>query len=262
MDLAELGAFLKSRRDQVSPRDVGLPNDRRRRVSGLRRDEVANLAHISVDYYIELERGTAQPSAAVIAPLADALRLNSDEREHLYNLAGRSRPPTAPVSTVLPAMCDLLSRFGEVPAYVTTDLQVVLAQNSSAAELHGPVPVPADFTASFTYRWFVDRAVRAQFRPEDHDAEARALIADLRASAARRDPNDAAVAMLVDELTERSPWFAELWNQREVAIRRREVKRLHHPQRGMVTYHCHALLSDDATQRLIWYVASDEQVPF
>jgi transcriptional regulator with XRE-family HTH domain len=256
VNLAELGAFLKSRRDRVRPREAGLLDDGHRRVPGLRRDEVALLAHISVDYYTEIERGTAQPSAAVIAPLARALRLAPDECEHLYDLAGRPRPPAVPASGVLPAMRDLLDRLQDVPAYVTDDLQVVLAQNGAAAELHGDMPDTSDVTASFSYRWFTDPAVRARFRVEDHDVEARALTADLRASVARRDPRDVAAATLVGRLKERSPWFADLWTRHEVAVRRREVKRLRHPRLGMVTYHCHALQSDDGTQRVVWYTTT------
>src|SRR3569833_2576374 len=93
MDLAELGAFLKSRRDRIRPSDVGLPTGPRRRVPGLRRDEVAHLAGASVEYFIELARGAgAQPSEQMLAALARALRLTVDERDHLYHLAGRRVP--------------------------------------------------------------------------------------------------------------------------------------------------------------------------
>lgn len=229
------------------------------RVSGLRRDEVAQLAQLSVDYYIELERGTAQPSSGIIAPLAAALRMSRDEREVLYNLAGRSLPALSPTIQLLPAMHDLLQRLNGTPAYVTTDLQVVLAQNSLAEELHGPLSNPGDITSSFVYRWFVDPEIRAQFPTEDHDIEANALIADLRSSVARRNPNDPDVTRLIVDLTSSSPWFARLWNRHDVVIRRREFKRLLHPQQGLIVYDCHALLSEDATQRLIWYDEADEQ---
>ena len=94
MDLAELGSFLKSRRDRIGPREVGLPVGPRRRVPGLRRDEVAQLAGASTDYYLELERGAAQPSEQMLAALARALRLTNDERDHAYQLAGRAVPPS------------------------------------------------------------------------------------------------------------------------------------------------------------------------
>src|ERR1051325_9907791 len=88
----ELGSFLRSRRERIRPAEVGLPVGPRRRVPGLRRDEVAQLAGASVDYYIELERGGAQPSEQMLAALARALRLSRDERDHLYHLAGRPVP--------------------------------------------------------------------------------------------------------------------------------------------------------------------------
>jgi transcriptional regulator with XRE-family HTH domain len=254
VDLGELGAFLRSRRDRLRPAHIGLATHGRRRVSGLRRDEVAERAHLSTDYYIELERGNAHPSAAVLGTLAGALQLTGDERAYLYLLAGRPQPPTRSAPTLLPAMRDLLGRFGEVPAYVTTDLQVVLAQNAAATELHGPMPDPAEPTSSYVHRWFTDPAVRAHFASDHQDAEARALIADLRIGTAHRGPADVAAATLVATLRQESPWFAELWGRHEVAVRRAETKRLNHPRSGPTDYECHALVSEDASQRLIWYV--------
>ncbi|MET3953763.1 transcriptional regulator with XRE-family HTH domain [Rhodococcus sp. OAS809] len=258
MNLQELGAFLRSRRDRVSPDEVQIPTGTRRRVAGLRRDEVAELAHVSVDYYIEIERGTAQPSAGVLDALTAALRMSEDERAHAFTLAGRRPPRHDSTTELLPAMRDLLGRFGDVPAYVTTDLQLVLAQNSAATALHGPIPESSDLTASYVYRWFTNPAVRAQFDDAYHDAEARALVADLRVGVARRGPLDLEAAELIGVLAERSPWFARLWSQQDVGIRRAESKRLNHPGRGSIKYDCYALLSDDARQRVVWYVPTIE----
>lgn len=245
MNLADMGAFLRSRRDRVRPGDAGLP-------TGLRRDEVAHLAHLSTDYYIELEQGAAQPSAPIVAALAEVLRLTPDEREHLYHLADRPVPPLPGPLEAGPAMLDLLDRLGAVPALVMTDLQVVLAQNQQAVELFGEAPDSTDVTAGFVHRWFTDPAVRAQFPPEDHDAEARTLIADLRAVTARRGSDDA--TRLISDLCARSPWFVALWNEREVAVRRRELKRLTHPVLGLTAYDCHELFSEDGSRRLVWFV--------
>lgn len=254
MDLPQLGAFLRSRRDRLRPAEVGLPAGSRRRVTGLRRDEVGELAHVSTDYVIEIERGTAQPSSAVLDAVAQALRMSEDERAHAFTLAGRYQPHRSSHVALLPAMRDLLGRFGDdVPAYVTTDLQVVLAQNDAAAELHGPIPASSELTDSYVYRWFTDPVVRAQFDDDHHDAEANTLIADLRIGVARRGPNDPDAETLIGALTTRSPWFARLWAQQDVAIRRNETKRLHHPERGPLAYDCYALLSEDGQQRLIWY---------
>ncbi|WP_158510571.1 MmyB family transcriptional regulator [Actinoplanes friuliensis] len=95
--------------------------------------------------------------------------------------------------------------------------------------MNGPAPDPADITASFVYRWLTDSGIRAQFPAEDHDAEAHTLVADLRAGVTRRDPADPDAIRLIDELTTRSPWFGQLWDRHEVAVRRHEFKRLLHP---------------------------------
>ncbi|KOV87927.1 helix-turn-helix domain-containing protein [Nocardia sp. NRRL S-836] len=255
MDLPQLGAFLRSRRDRVRPADVGLPMGSRRRVAGLRRDEVAQLAHVSTDYYIEIERGTAQPSSAVLDAFAEVLKMSEDERAHAFTLAGRHQPRRSSGAVLHPAMRDLLRRFGnDVPAYVSTDLQIVLAQNEAAAELHGPIPESSELTDSYVYRWFTDPVVRAQFDESCHEAEAEALIADLRIGVARRGPGDPDARALIEVLTAHSSWFARLWAQQDVAIRRSETKRLRHPERGPIDYDCYALLSEDGRERLIWYV--------
>lgn len=137
VNLSELGAFLKSRRDRIRPADVGLPAGPRRRVPGLRREEVAQLTGASVDYYIELERGGgAQPSEQMLAALARALRLSRDERDHLFALAGRPLPPSdSPADHVHPGMLDLLHRMDSTPAQVVTDLRITLVQNRLANAL-------------------------------------------------------------------------------------------------------------------------------
>ncbi|WP_410641747.1 helix-turn-helix domain-containing protein [Amycolatopsis sp. lyj-346] len=255
MNLAELGAFLKSRRDRVRPADVGLPAGPRRRVSGLRRDEVAQLAGASVDYYIELERGAgAQPSEQMLAALARALRLSRDERDHLFHLAGRVVPADGGAADhVHPGLLDLLHRLDGTPAQVVTDLRVTLVQNRLAAALLGPAPPPTGWTASFLYRWFTDPASRALYPAEDHDYHARSFVADLRAAMARRRGDDAEVAALIAELTARSPEFTEHWKRHDVAFRRNDRKRLVHPELGLLEVNCLTLFSEDAKQRLLWF---------
>ncbi|MYR40756.1 helix-turn-helix domain-containing protein [Streptomyces sp. SID5910] len=139
MKYAELGAFLRSRRERIRPADVGLPAGTRRRVPGLRREEVAQLAGASVDYYNELERGAgSQPSEQMIAALARALRLSADERDYLYRLADRPVPAQGgAASHVHPGMLDLLGRLHTTPAQVITDLHVTLVQNPQAVALVG-----------------------------------------------------------------------------------------------------------------------------
>jgi len=255
-NLTELGAFLKTRRDRIRPADVGLPAGPRRRVPGLRRDEVATLAGASVDYYIELERGSgAQPSEQMLAALARALRLTSDERDHLYHLAGRALPPTGGgAAHVHPGMLDLLDRLSATPARVITDLHVTLVQNPLAVALLGELPAATGMRASFVYRWFArPDTARSIYPEEDHAHQARSFVADLRAAVARRGPRDSEANALVDALLNLSPEFAELWAQHDVAVRRKDRKRIVHPVLGVLDVNCLSLLSEDSRQRLLWF---------
>jgi transcriptional regulator with XRE-family HTH domain len=255
VNLVELGAFLKSRRDRIRPSDVGLPVGPRRRVPGLRRDEVAQLAGASVDYYTELERGAgAQPSEQMLAALARALRLSREERDHLFYLAGRPVPAHGgPADHVHPGMLDLLHRLDSTPAKVITDLHITLVQNRLATALLGPAPSPGGRTTSFLYRWFTDPAARAVYPAEEHDYHTRAFVADLRAAMARRGGNDPEVATLIAELSERSPEFTEHWTRHDVAFRRIERKRLLHRELGLLDVNCLNLFSEDGKQRLLWF---------
>lgn len=254
---SELAAFLKSRRDRVRPADVGLPTGPRRRVPGLRREEVAQLAGLSADYYTELERGRgAQPSAQVLAALARALRLDGDERDHLFLLADRPLPPAAhaPSTHAQPALLGLLDRLDTTPARIITDLHQTLAQNALAEALLGPPLVGRGPAASFVFRWFTDPAVRALHPVEDHPHHSRVFAADLRAVAARRG-DDPEVGRLVATLRRRSPEFAALWETGDVALRRTDHKRVVHPALGVIELDCHRVSSEDGRQRLMWFTA-------
>lgn len=254
MDLGELGSFLKSRRDRIRPGDVGLPVGPRRRVPGLRRDEVANLAGASTDYYVELERGTAQPSEQMLAALARALRLTSDERDHLYYLAGRPLPPSGSAgSHVHPSMLDLLERLAGTPAQVITDLHVTLMQNDLARALLGPPVAVSGYRASLVHRWFADPATRGIYPEGDHDHHSRTFVADLRAAVARRGREDDEARALVADLLRRSEEFAGLWARHDVAVRRTDRKRIVHPVVGTIEVNCLNLFSEDGRQRLLWF---------
>jgi transcriptional regulator with XRE-family HTH domain len=256
VNLTDLGAFLKSRRDRIRPADVGLPSGPRRRVPGLRRDEVAQLAGASVEYYIELERGSgAQPSEQMLAALARALRLSRDEREHVYYLAGRALPPSGSSGDhVHPGLLDLVERLGAgTPAAVVTDLHVMLFQNRLADALLGRPPRDTGPRASFVYRWFTDPEARSIYPPEDHEYHSRVFTADLRAAVARRGGSDPEATSLVDELSRRSPEFAAVWERQDVAVRREDRKRIVHPGLGVIEVNCLVLFSDDSRQRLLWF---------
>ena len=260
MNLPELGAFLRTRRDRIRPAEVGLPQGPRRRVPGLRREEVAQLAGLSADYYTELERGSAkngvQPSAQTLAALARALRLNGDERDHLFHLAERPVPPSVhgPLAHVQPALLGLLDRLSNTPARVITDLHETLVENDLARTLLGKSPAHRGPAASFVYRWFTDPQARERYPLEDHSHHSRVFVADLQAAAARRG-RDAEVTKMVAVLRRRSQEFAALWDTHDVAVRRMDHKRIVHPVLGVIELDCYSLLSEDGRQRLLWFSA-------
>ncbi|RAY15724.1 transcriptional regulator [Actinomadura craniellae] len=261
MDLGELGLFLKSRRDRLRPEAVGLPPGTRRRVPGLRRDEVALLASVSADYYTELEQGRGQsPSEPVLHALAQALRLDADETDHLFRLAGRPAPLGAePVRTQV-ALRQLMERLADTPAMVITDLHEVLLQNRAAEVLVGPQAGLTGVRAGFLYHWFTAPATRDLYPPEDHDHHSHLLVSDLRAAVARRGPADPAGAELVGHLLAASTEFAELWQERQVRARHEDYKRIVNPALGVLKVTCNGIVTTDAAQRLLWFVPDDPGV--
>ncbi|MBP2478826.1 transcriptional regulator with XRE-family HTH domain [Crossiella equi] len=258
MDLHALGAFLHTRRDRLTPPEVGLPSGERRRVPGLRRDEVAGLAGASVDYYTELERGRgAQPSTQVLLALSRALRLDADEHDHLFHLAGQRVPPASdPVVRVQPTLLALLDRLDGTPAQILTDLHETLVQNPLAVRLVGAPEHDEWPRASFLYRWFTEAGIRGRYPEEDHAHHSRVLVFDLRAAVARRGFVGPA-AELVAELRGGSPEFAALWDTGDVAVRRGEFKRINHPELGVVQVRCQNVFSEDGRQRLQFFTAPD-----
>jgi transcriptional regulator with XRE-family HTH domain len=254
VDLQALGVFLKSRRDRVRPADVGATAGPRRRVPGLRRDEIAQLAGASSEYYAELERGSGpQPSEQMLTALARALRLGHDERDHFFYLAGRAVPAAGgPADHVHPGMLDLMHRLANTPAQVVTDLRVPQVRNRAAIALLGPPPTGTGYRSSLVYRWFTDPEVRSIYPPEDHADHARSYVADLRAAIARRAGNDAEVTAMVKELR-RNPEFVECWDRHDVEFRRKDRKRIVHPKLGLLDVNCLTLFSEDSRQRLIWF---------
>ncbi|WP_062205260.1 helix-turn-helix transcriptional regulator [Demequina salsinemoris] len=259
MDLPELGAFLRSRRDRITPDQVGIVPGPRRRVPGLRRDEVAVLAGASVEYYTELEQGSkVQPSPSMLAALARALRLTKDERDHLYRLAGRPVPARTGDNHVDPAMLALLDRLDDTPALIVSDLAETLAANDLARALLGEQQGLEWPRSSQVYRWFVEPIHRARHPEKDYERLSESLVADLRMAAARRSPDDQRLAELVSLCSEASEEFARLWEQRAVALRRVDAKVFLHPSIGALDLHCHNLYTDDGSQHLLWFTARDD----
>lgn len=248
----ELADFLRRTRDRLTPEQVGLPRWSRRRTPGLRREEVAQAAGISTDYYTRLEQARGpQPSEQILAATARALRLTEDERDHLYLLAGR-RPPAGGLAGdhVSPALLHLLDRLVDTPAQVISDLGDVLAQNDLARSLLGGVCTVSEHGRNIVWRWFSDTAARAAYPPEDWEYLSRVHVADLRAAVARR-ADDAASARLVERLRAASTEFADLWDLHEVGVRRHSRMHVSHPQVGGVELECDVLLSPERDQRLV-----------
>ncbi|WNM25101.1 helix-turn-helix transcriptional regulator [Demequina capsici] len=258
MDLPELGAFLRSRRDRITPEQVGIVPGPRRRVPGLRRDEVAMLAGASVEYYIELEQGSkVQPSPQMLAALSRALRLTGDERNHLYRLAGRPVPARTGDTHVEPAMLALLDRLDDTPALIVSDLAESLVANDMARALLGERRGLTWPRTSQVYRWFVEDESRDIHPPEDHARLSESLVADLRLAAGRRAPDDARLRELVELCTAASDEFTRLWEERTVKLRRVDAKVFLHPSIGTLDLLCHNLHTDDGSQHLLWFTARE-----
>jgi len=253
---AELADFLRRGRARLDPSDVGLTPGARRRTPGLRREEVAQLAGMSVDYYTRLEQSRGpRPSRQMLTALARALRLTGDERDHLFHLAGEEPPRRGRTSAhVNPGLLLVLDRLHDTPALVSSDCGEVLTQNAMSRALSGDVSARPPHERNMVRRFFLDPAARELFPPEDVPEHARAHVANLRAVSAAR-PDDPEPAALVAELRAASEEFARLWDEHEVAVRRQSTKRFRHPLVGLLELDCEILLNEDAHHLLIIHTA-------
>ncbi|MCH6165084.1 helix-turn-helix transcriptional regulator [Pseudonocardia alaniniphila] len=260
MQRDQLADFLRRRRAAIGPAQAGIADGPRRRTSGLRREEVAMLAGMSVDYVVRLEQGrSSQPSTQLLGALARALRLSDDERDHLFHLAGHQPPPADGVARLARAgLLRMLDRLGDTPALVLSDLGEVLAQNWAAVLLTGDL---TDFSGDRRYvvhRWFTDPAARAVCPPEEQEYHARQLVADLRAAAGRRS-GDPTVAGLVHRLRAASADFRRLWAEHEVAVRRADRKTFVNPRVGRLLMDCETLVTPDHRQQLLVLTPADDE---
>ncbi|MFB6891641.1 helix-turn-helix transcriptional regulator [Kitasatospora sp. NPDC056327] len=235
-----LGEFLRARRGRISPELVGLTVGGRRRVRGLRREELAQLAGISVDYYVRLEQGrSTQPSAEVLDALARTLGLDEAERHHLVNLACARRTPL-PTPRVTPVLHSMLTALGAgLPAFVTDHRLDVVAWNPLGAELLGGAGDPARRDRNQARFLFLDPAARAA-HPDWADRAAEA-VGQLRVASGTR-PDDAELTALITELSRASAEFRGIWESGEVVMCRAGRKRLHHALTGTLTLDFEALL--------------------
>ncbi|GAB3117601.1 helix-turn-helix transcriptional regulator [Janibacter alkaliphilus] len=243
MDLrAEIRDFLRTRRDRITPEEAGLPAyGGNRRVKGLRREEVAMLAGVSVDYYVRMERGSlAGASESVLDALANALRLEEAERDHLYALARESgagsaqrRRRKAPEATVRPAVQQVVDAISDAPAWVRNGRHDVLAMNPLARALYAPVFDTEPRRPANTTRFVYLHPEAAQELFVDYDRVACDAAAMLRLEAGR-NPHDQELIALVGELSTRSQVFRERWASQDVRYHRSGVKRLRHPAVGQL----------------------------
>ncbi|MFD5829939.1 helix-turn-helix transcriptional regulator [Lentzea sp. NPDC060358] len=255
----DIREFLRSRRARITPEQAGLPaHGGRRRVEGLRREEVALLAGVSVDYYVRMERGSlAGASDGVLDALARALQLDEAERGHLFRLARRSGPARrrrVPAASVRPSSQQVLDAISGAPAWIRNGRYDVLAMNELGRALYAPVLAdprrPAN-TARFVY-----------LHPEeageffvDYDRVVADAAAKLRLEAGR-NPHDEGLISLVGELSTRSELFRRRWASQDVRLQRSGRKRLHHPVVGRLELDVESLeLPDEPGLHLIVYTA-------
>jgi transcriptional regulator with XRE-family HTH domain len=258
IDRAGLAEFLRRRREAMQPEDVGLPRGQRRRTSGLRREEVAALCHMSTDYYARLERERGpRPSAQMVASIAQGLHLSLEERDHLFRLVGHQPPPRGAQSDhVSPGLLRILDRLTDTPAEVVTELGETLRQTPLGVALTGDATRYSGPARSVGYRWFTEPACRDLYPPEDHDRLSRVYASQLRQVVTLRGPGSRA-ARLADLALARSEELRGLWDAHEVGHRHRPeaTKRFVHPEVGALELHCQTLLDPQQSHLLLVYTA-------
>lgn len=236
---SEVREFLSSRRARITPEQAGLPAyGGNRRVKGLRREEVALLAGVSVDYYVRMERGNlAGASENVLDALARALQLDEAERDHLFALAressaGSSRSKRTPAQRVRPAVQQVLDAMTDAPAWVRNGRHDILAMNQLARALYSPVLADPRRPANTT-RFIYLQPEQAREFFVDYDRVANDAAAMLRLEAGH-NPHDQALIELVGELSTRSELFRQRWASHDVQFHRSGRKRLRHPVVGQL----------------------------
>jgi len=257
-----LGGALRAWRDRLSPFDVGLSPMGRRRAHGLRREELAALTEVSVDYLVRLEQGRAHnPSPQVVESLARALQLTTYERDYLYTVSGLLPPPTGNISTYIPpGVQRLIARLGDIPlALFTADSTLVLWTPLWASLIGDPLELDIDernlvhvvFLADGADRHPLWPVVRSERGEREFEA---ALVSDLRIAAATY-PHDEKLRALIERATARSPRFADLWASGTVRPHVSDRKTIAHPHVGSMTLDCDLLTVPGADLKLVAYTA-------
>lgn len=257
MNRPEIAHLLRRARGRLTPADVGLAQGLNRRVSGLRREEVALLAGVSVDYVVRLEQARGpRPSASVLGALARALQLSDDETDELFELADLAVPRDGEISLLVrPSVHRLLSRLHDLPVMVLSAKGDVLAHNELAAALLGDWTRLPLAERNIVWQRFLGDGGRVAMNPEEHEQTAAQSVASLRAAAARY-PADRGLRRLVDELRARSPLFARLWLDSTSAPWRSHTKTVTHPEVGDIVLDCDSMVLPDSGQTVIVYSAA------
>jgi transcriptional regulator with XRE-family HTH domain len=255
--------FLRARRDQLQPADVGLPDNGRRRTPGLRREEVATVAGVSIDYLVRLEQGRdTKPSPSVIAALADALRLDDDQRRQLYRLAlisqseGLCPAPRPLARQVAPTVMALLEGLHPTPAFVAGPANDVLARNDAWEQLVRPLGVLDGAVPNLARHVFLRPQARTMY--VDWVAAADEQVSRLRAATGRWGDDDDFKALMDDLRT--APEFDERWRLFAITEKRRGTTRIAHPAFGQLRLSYEVLLLPDDVdeQRLITWLPADD----
>jgi transcriptional regulator with XRE-family HTH domain len=251
---AWLGEFLRRRREELTPAEVGLSARTAGRTPGLRREEVAALATVSSSYYERLEQGRGpRPSATVLGAIAAALRLTGDEEAYLYRLAGQSPPVRHDrPEQVDPGLTHLLDAVSDTtPAFVTDELGTVLAQNWLNVTLFGRFAGRPGLTGNLVWHWFTAPEWRHRLDPpENQEQTGAAYVADLRALIAERGPDSAASA-LAERLIGASPEFRAMWSRHTVATLHCPTKVVHDARVGRLDLDCAIVTSPAWRQRML-----------
>jgi transcriptional regulator with XRE-family HTH domain len=246
IDRPGLAEFLRRRREELSPSDVGLPEPSRRRTPGLRREEVAVLAGISSDFYARLEQARgSDPSEPVVAALARALRCTPDEKDHLFRLAGAPVPPRQVGRHIDPGLLQLAAHLDDLPTCVYNDLGDVLYTNALDDALACRRELRPGRDSNVYWRWFTRQQSRDRVPEADRARLSAAHVSDLRATYSRR-AEDHQITKLVDDLAAHSEEFRTLWDQHDVAVRRSDLKDVQHPTVGLIRLRCQLLVTPDA----------------
>ncbi|GAA4953326.1 hypothetical protein HD597_009736 [Nonomuraea thailandensis] len=258
MDKHALGEFLRNKRERVSPADVGLPQGRRRRTPGLRREEVAQLAYISVDHYTRLEQARGRhPSRRVLDGISRALRLSSQERARLFQLAGEreEREAATPVREVQPSILNLIGRLTDSPAIVVDPTCRVLAWNPLAAAVFEDFSDLEGQERNVIRRYFLNPDKdRPRYGVTDPERFVVTAVSYLR-MAVTRYPDNAELLSLVDELLAGSEDFARMWNSHEFRIDRHLRQTVRHPEIGPIELEFDILTVPEQEQQVIIFTA-------